>query len=131
MQTARAVAGFATGIEPVFAPGDEPRVVGGLEAAADFVVTLFAVRGTDIFRTRHLREHHRLVVEGAAGNRRQQQNDRAGGERQVPTAPALRQQVLDEWQFLSCGFFVVGHFTHIRKAPFGCLHWYNSWSIRF
>jgi len=90
MRTARAVARFATGIKPVFALRDQSRVVGGLEAAADFVVALFAVRGADVFRTGHIREHHGLAAEGAAGNRRQQQNDRAGSERQVPTALAVR-----------------------------------------
>lgn len=99
MQTARAVAGFATGIQPVLALGDEPRVVGSLEGAADFIVTLFTVSGADILRARHLREHHRLMTECAAGGSGQQQNQSAGGERQISTAPGARRQQVDEGNF--------------------------------
>ena len=74
-------------------------MVGGLESAADLVVALFTIGRTDIFCTRHVREHHRLAVESAAGNGRQQQNDRSGGKRQIPAAPATRQQRVDDCKF--------------------------------
>jgi hypothetical protein len=98
------VTGFAAGVEPVFALGDEPGVVGGPEAAVNFLVTLFTFRGADVFRARHIREHHRPMADGAAGNRRQHQNGRAGGERQISTMPALRRPVWDGWQFCYADF---------------------------
>src|ERR1035438_8561369 len=73
VQAARAVAGFTAGDESVFAEGEEPRMVGSLEAAADFVVTLFTIRGADVFCARHIRERHGLMADGAAGNHNEQQ----------------------------------------------------------
>jgi hypothetical protein len=104
VQTTGAVTGLATGVEPVFALGDEPRVIGGPEATVNFLMALFAFRGADVFRARHIREHHCPVADGAAGNRRQHQNGRAGGERQISTMPALRRPVWDGWQFCYADF---------------------------
>jgi hypothetical protein len=43
------VAGFAAVVEPIFALGQQPGMVGGLEGAADFIVALFAFAGADVF----------------------------------------------------------------------------------
>jgi len=119
------VTGLATGVEPVFALGDEPRVIGGPEATVNFLMALFAFRGADVFRARHIREHHCPVADGAAGNRRQQQNDRAGGERQVPAAPAARQRKFDEWQFChaNCWLSFISRKFEKRAIAVACRSW--------
>ena len=78
VQAARAVAGFTAGVESVFAEGEEPRMVGGLETAIKFLVTLFTIRGADILCARHVRERHGPAVDGAAGNHHQHQESHDG-----------------------------------------------------
>src|SRR5664280_1506013 len=68
MQARRSVAGFAAVVVTVFALGQQPRMVGGLEAAADFLVTLFAFAGTDVFCPRHFRQNDGVTRGGAARN---------------------------------------------------------------
>ena len=83
------MAGFAPGIDGIGAGGDQTRVIGGPKAPVNFFMALFTFRGADIFCARHLREHHGLVADGAAGNDRQQQdtNDGDRGHAAMPRAP--------------------------------------------
>ena len=122
VQATGPVTGFAAGIEPVIALGDEPGVVGGLEAAINFVVALFAFRGADVLRAGNIRKHHRAAAEGAAGNRRQQQNGHAGGERQVPAA---RWRRFDEWKFFHADFLLsfIARIFGKRAVGVACCSW--------
>jgi len=96
MKARRTVAGFAAGIEAVLALRDEPGMVGGLEIAADFLVTLLAFGGADVFCAGHIRQHHGLLGHGAAGNRREHHRDRRGAEREIPAAPGTRAQQVEK-----------------------------------
>jgi len=86
----RTMAGFATVVVTIFAEGQKPCVVGGLEAAADFLVTLFTFAGADVFCPRHFRQNDGVTRGGAARNYGQQHDARSDGQRQVARRPAAR-----------------------------------------
>jgi len=78
VQAARAMAGFAPGVDRVHPRGDEPRVVRRREIAVELVVTLLALLGANVLGTRHLRKHHHgTMVDGLARHGRQHQNQGA------------------------------------------------------
>jgi len=77
VQASRAVAGFASGPQRVRTGGDKARVVGGYEVFVDFVMTLLALLGADIFRPRHLWQDDNRTVNRAARNHGTEQHERA------------------------------------------------------
>ena len=63
--------------------GDQARVVRRGEIAVYLLMALVALLGTDVLRPGHVWEHDHGAVYGLAGNHRQQQNERAGSQRQA------------------------------------------------
>jgi len=96
MQTGRAVAGFAADVLGVGSLGHEPRMIGGLEALVNFVMTLFALRGTDVFSARNIRQRYRLVIDGATGDGSEHQHDHAGRHHEGAPPGAGWQKIPDE-----------------------------------
>jgi len=95
MQTTRPVAGFAPCPQRVFTLRDQPRVVRGFETPANFVVTLFAFAGADVFRPRHIRQRHRSPADAAARNNGQQNEANADREDQSARTGACGPQLLE------------------------------------
>lgn len=84
---ARAVAGFATHIDGIFALGLEFRVIGGAEVADEFLMAGGAFLGAHEGGTRDgVRRGHHRAARGAAGN--QNQRHRGTGTR-APQEAAL------------------------------------------
>jgi hypothetical protein len=92
MQTTRPVTGFATGAQGIFPLGNQPGVIRSFEAAADFLVTLFAFARPDVFRARHIRQRHGSPADAAARNHGQQNEPDADGANKSAGAAALGPQ---------------------------------------
>ena len=74
------MARFTSDIDRIGAFPHEPRVIGGLEALGNFIMTLLAFRRTDVFCARHIRQGHCLTIDRSAGDCREQQAQHAGGD---------------------------------------------------
>src|SRR5690349_17954276 len=56
VQAARAVTGFATGVERILPRSDQPRMVRSGKIAVDLIVTLLAFFGANVLRAGNLRQ---------------------------------------------------------------------------
>ena len=90
------MARFAADAHGIGPDGHETRVIGGHEALGDFFMALFAFRGADVFRPRHIGQHHRLTRNGTAGNHHQQQDTRDGDQGHPALPPAEEPELVEE-----------------------------------
>jgi len=79
---ARAVAGFAPGVQRVGSLRHQPRVVGGDKVLANLVMAQVALVGAHVAGARNVRKLHHAAMDGAAGNRDQKQNYHATRQHQ-------------------------------------------------
>jgi hypothetical protein len=71
-------------------------MVGGFEVTANDIMTLFAFRGTNIFCSRHIGQSHGPIRDGTAGNHRQQEAARNGGQSQAALPPAPEPEAIEK-----------------------------------
>jgi hypothetical protein len=122
---ARAVAGFAADVFCVRTIGQQARVVGGGEAAVDFLVALFAFLGADVIRAGHVWQDDGVAVQRAARDGREHESfvcDVKRGKfrdnRIYNTLAGQRQCAAGQY----LGFAILGRVFHCYDDAFSTRH---------